>query len=74
MYAAKPVNIKNTANDENNGQGLGVNKKNPPSLTLKTDKRATRFGLYEEKNISNDCILVNLVKTVYINELSLTNH
>jgi hypothetical protein len=29
MYAANPVSVKNTANDENNGQGLGVNKKKP---------------------------------------------
>jgi hypothetical protein len=28
MYAANPVSVK-TANDENNGQGLGVNKKKP---------------------------------------------
>lgn len=34
MYAAKPVNIKKTAKDENKGQGLGVSKKKPVCLTL----------------------------------------
>ena len=35
MYAANPVSIKKAANEENIGQGLGVNKWNPEFRIVK---------------------------------------
>lgn len=50
MYAANPVSIKNTASEENSGQGLGVNKKNPDCLIknsfFDTPKKFSKYIIF----------------------------